>query len=216
VQWEVQKNLHIQYVALLRSNDHGYSWTVLANHQANTGSYVWAVPNGLADSVKVAVVQVETENPADSTVSGVLAVSDFFRISTATGVDDMPVRLELRPVWPTPSTGQAVVRFGLPMRANVDLDVFDVLGRRVVALAHGEQLPGWHDVTWDGRMDSGGHAATGLYFVRMRVEGQRFQQRILWPSDARTRGSAQDRGAEHRAAPSRDRAHAERAALVRP
>ena len=43
--------------------------------------------------------------------------------------------------------------------------IYDVQGRRVVRLVHGDVGPGRYDHAWSGRDDSGRPAARGVYFL---------------------------------------------------
>ncbi len=48
------------------------------------------------------------------------------------------------------------------MTADVDLNVFDILGRRVAVLVNERMGPGYHQVKFDGS-----HLASGVYFYRL-------------------------------------------------
>ena len=73
---------------------------------------------------------------------------------------------------PNPFRDRAEIGFSLARESRVDLAVFDVLGREVRQLAHGQSFEaGPHAITWDGRRADGGQAAAGVYFVRLRVQG---------------------------------------------
>jgi hypothetical protein len=180
VEWATQGLNNIQWVALLHSLDHGVTWTLDATHLPNTGSASWQPPDVVDDSVRVAVVSVEEAAPGDTIVVGVLGVSDYFRLLTPTAVEPLPVRLTFAPITPTPSVGTAQLRFGLPRPARVDLEIFDLQGRRVATLANGERPAGWYTLTWNGGTDGGGRAGAGLYFARLRAEGHTFRQRLVW------------------------------------
>jgi YVTN family beta-propeller protein len=180
VRWELPDDVTAPWVALLHSLDHGATWKLDATHLPNSGQAQWSPPQLLADSVKVAVVLVEESTPGDTVVTGVLGTSDYFRLLTPVGAELVPTRLEFSPIWPSPSVGTARLRYGLPRAARVDLEVFDVQGRRLATLVAGEQPPGWHDLIWDGHTDVGGRAGTGLYFARLRAEGRQFKQRMIW------------------------------------
>ena len=151
-----------------------------ASHLPNNGHATWNPPHILADSVRLAVVEVESSAPGDTVISGVFGMSDYFRLVAVTAVEDIPVRLEFSPIAPRPSLGSARMRYGLPRSAQVELEVFDVQGRRMRTLVSGPQEPGWHDVTWDGSTDGSGRAGSGLYYARFRAEGHTFHQRIVW------------------------------------
>jgi hypothetical protein len=113
-------------------------------------------------------------------VTGVVTVSDYFKLQTPVGVELLPARLEFSPINPSPSVREARMRFGLPRAAQVDLEIFDVQGRRLATVVSGIKPAGWHDVTWQGRTDAGDRAGAGLYFARFRAEGQTFKQRLIW------------------------------------
>ncbi len=188
VTWTTPNGTNVQWVAILHSFDHGNNWTLDAQNLPNTGSYSWTVPNASTDSAKVAVVLVESTLPTSadslgaqsSEVSGPLAISDYFRIRGTTDLTPPPVTLEFSSIRPNPARGTAVLRFGLPRRTKIDLELFDLQGRRTRVLMSGVHEPGWYDVRWNGQTDGGGGAAAGLYFARFRAEGREFKQRLIW------------------------------------
>jgi flagellar hook assembly protein FlgD len=71
------------------------------------------------------------------------------------------------------------VRYSLERDAVVDVRVFDVLGRLVAVLDHGERPAGAHDVAWDGRNMRGQDAATGMYFVRLAAGSRTFERKVV-------------------------------------
>jgi hypothetical protein len=80
---------------------------------------------------------------------------------------------------PNPSTGRTTLRFGLAHDARVQLDVYDQQGRRVRGIDAGALAAGEHVITWDGRDEAGHDSAPGLYFVRARLDGRDFTQRLV-------------------------------------
>ena len=70
---------------------------------------------------------------------------------------------------PNPFNPLTVIRFYLPETQEIVLDIYDVSGKRVAMLAGGIVERGYHDVTWDGRNDSGALCASGVYFTRLRA-----------------------------------------------
>ena len=59
--------------------------------------------------------------------------------------------------------------YGLPRDGRVQLDIFDVRGRRVRRLLDGDAVAGTHRATWDGRDDAGRALGAGIYFVRLQT-----------------------------------------------
>jgi hypothetical protein len=72
---------------------------------------------------------------------------------------------------PNPFSGATRVRFYLPEAEPVSLAVYDVSGRRVRRLVERTVDAGWHDVPWAGDTDTGGRAASGVYFCRLEANG---------------------------------------------
>jgi flagellar hook assembly protein FlgD len=61
------------------------------------------------------------------------------------------------------------VQFFLKARGNVDLRIYDILGREVRTLASARMQAGTYRVVWDGKTSLGSAAATGVYFYRLIV-----------------------------------------------
>jgi FlgD Ig-like domain len=70
-------------------------------------------------------------------------------------------------VFPNPANPTSSIRFSIPARAKVVIEVFNVLGQRVAVVANGEYDSGRHTVRWDGVNASGNSVSSGIYFVRM-------------------------------------------------
>ena len=62
---------------------------------------------------------------------------------------------------PNPFNPQTVVEYTLSRALHVDLAIYDVSGRRVRRLEHGEQAAGTHSVVWRGEDDRGRRMPTG-------------------------------------------------------
>jgi YVTN family beta-propeller protein len=180
IRWEVPKDVRTEWVAVLHTFDRGETWALDATHLPNTGSFVWNVPLAVGDSVRVAVVLVESADSTGFQVTGVLGQSEPFEVFGTTDVEPAPAALSFEPIRPNPALGEARMRFGLPRAAEVKLEVFDLQGRRVRTLATGLQAAGWHDVSWKGQMEGGARSGAGLYFVRFRAEGREFRERLVW------------------------------------
>ena len=85
----------------------------------------------------------------------------------------------LEPGRPNPFRSSTKVRFYLNDSGAVDLGIYDISGRRIRELARGEVPTGWHEVNWDGRDDSGRPVTAGIYFSRIRANGQEHARRML-------------------------------------
>lgn len=79
----------------------------------------------------------------------------------------MPQTFELYQNFPNPFNPYTTIRFAIPEPEHVTLEVYNLLGQRVVSLVNGQMAAGTHTVVWNG-IDSGGRqVATGVYFYRI-------------------------------------------------
>ena len=78
----------------------------------------------------------------------------------------LPGRPALEASYPNPFAASTTLRYALPEAAEVRLEVFDALGRRVVVLAEGAHVAGSHTATWDAQ-----GLASGVYVVRLVADG---------------------------------------------
>lgn len=63
--------------------------------------------------------------------------------------------------YPNPFNPQTTIRYGLPVRSTVRLEVFNVLGHRVATLVNEIQEPGYNAAQWQHTV------ASGVYFYRI-------------------------------------------------
>jgi hypothetical protein len=66
--------------------------------------------------------------------------------------------------------GASSVRFGVAKAGRVQVNIYDVAGRKVRGLADRVFPAGEHTLQWDGTDDAGGKVARGVYFVRSSVQ----------------------------------------------
>lgn len=62
---------------------------------------------------------------------------------------------------------------------NATVKVFDVRGRLVRTLAHGEHNVGRYVVEWRGKDNRGAGVASGLYFVKMETDTGQWSHRVV-------------------------------------
>ncbi|MBO6779073.1 MAG: T9SS type A sorting domain-containing protein [Rhodothermales bacterium] len=66
--------------------------------------------------------------------------------------------------YPNPFNPRTSIRFFLPEADHVQVEVFDLLGRRLQTLVDGTREAGWHDVRW-----TAGGLPSGHYFYRIHA-----------------------------------------------
>ncbi len=97
-----------------------------------------------------------------------------------TAIDDeaiqtLPSRLALAQNYPNPFNPTTMIEFTLPLAGHTRLEVFNVLGQRVVTLIDRALGVGAHQVQWDGA-----DQPSGIYFYRLtHSEGAQTRKMIL-------------------------------------
>ncbi len=94
------------------------------------------------------------------------AASVEIEIGSLTGNADGPAPMRMPRIYPNPFDRMTTIQFSLPDSGSVEVDVYDLLGRRVERLLDARLGEGAHEVT----LDASGYAP-GIYFLRLRSGG---------------------------------------------
>ena len=104
------------------------------------------------------------------------------RVSVGVADDNrtlLPSHCELGQNYPNPFNPSTVIEYTLPRREQVELSVYNLLGRKVITLLDKIQDPGKHEVTWDGRDENGILVGSGLYFYQIKSGGYSTAKKML-------------------------------------
>ncbi|MEE4312794.1 MAG: carboxypeptidase regulatory-like domain-containing protein [candidate division KSB1 bacterium] len=72
--------------------------------------------------------------------------------------------------FPNPFNPGTLIQYQLPGDARVELSIFDVQGREIRNLVHGNQSAGFHTAAWDGLDCRLQRAPSGIYLYRIVIE----------------------------------------------
>jgi len=133
-----------------------------------TGHYcVDDVPDGTY------TLQVRVDDYVTATIPGVV-------VTTTTGVDvDLHPRFGLVQPWPNPASNGVTFRLAAPPDASVNLDVFDVAGRRVYGWRGNVSNAGERTIEWNLRDFNGSEIQSGIYFVRLNAANGTIVRRFV-------------------------------------
>ena len=90
-----------------------------------------------------------------------------------------PLEFRLVEVGPNPGSGPVRIAFALKHAAAIEIDVFDLLGRKVASPGSGVWPAGAHELAWDGLTRGGQPAPAGMYVIRYVYPGGRDRRRIV-------------------------------------
>ena len=78
-------------------------------------------------------------------------------------ITNLPKQYLLEQNYPNPFNPSTVIRYYLPQRSFVKLDIYNLLGQVIEVLLSSEQNKGLHEMTWHSKVSS------GIYFYRLSV-----------------------------------------------
>jgi len=78
---------------------------------------------------------------------------------------DIPNEVKLDQNYPNPFNPSTNITFGLPQRSNVNITVYDLLGRKVATVFSGAKAQGFHSVQFDAS-----NLASGIYIYQLRTD----------------------------------------------
>jgi hypothetical protein len=94
-------------------------------------------------------------------INGIINITTT-AVSNETAPKDDRLSLDIRA---NPGNPTYQILFHLPQASDIDLDVYDLLGRRLTSLASGRYSAGDHIIAWNA-----GSLASGIYFLRLATE----------------------------------------------
>lgn len=118
----------------------------------------------------------EATNLREDSVYNFTPVSDILKFSVVVGndtrVDDqiksvLPKEFVLGQNYPNPFNPMTTISVAIPLASDVELKVYDILGRAVNTIHTGHLEAGQYWFSWEGRDGDGNIAASGIYLFRL-------------------------------------------------
>jgi len=89
-------------------------------------------------------------------------------------LSELPNSAELSQNYPNPFNPSTVITYALKSSQNVNLTVYDQLGRQVAVLVNDKRSNGSHQITFDAS-----NLSSGIYFYRLRTENSLLTKKML-------------------------------------
>ena len=81
--------------------------------------------------------------------------------------------------YPNPFNTSTTILFQIPVRALLELNIYDIRGRTVRSLIKQWYDAGDHSIQWDGLDDAGRQVTSGLYYSILESNGYRFTRKMI-------------------------------------
>ena len=135
--------------------------------QGYFGVYVWDAMSGIAPTTKVDDFIVHKE-----TMSTGIAIR-------RNNIDQNIQNFELHANYPNPFNPTTNIPYQLNNNENVDLTIYNLLGRKISTLVSSNQPSGYYTVTWDGRDEMGNKVPSGIYVYTLKTSNHVTSKKML-------------------------------------
>jgi hypothetical protein len=81
----------------------------------------------------------------------------------------VPGQFTLGQNYPNPFNPSTVIEYNVPVRSNVEITIFNILGQKVATIINDVHDAGTHRATWNGKDSFGKTVASGIYFYQMNA-----------------------------------------------
>ena len=82
--------------------------------------------------------------------------------------------------FPNPFNPSTVISYELPYDLNIEINIFNLLGRKVRSLLNETRPAGQGSTIWDGKTENGHLASGGVYFISVQVRGPSNESNIFY------------------------------------
>jgi hypothetical protein len=103
----------------------------------------------------------------------------FMQQAPAAAETPGPMKFEVGQSYPNPFNPSATIGFALPHDGRVLIEVYDIVGRKVITLLDGHKQAGVHSVAWNGNDNYGRPVASGVYFCKVQFEDEADVQKMI-------------------------------------
>lgn len=81
----------------------------------------------------------------------------------------VPQEFSLSQNYPNPFNPTTTIRFGIPVETDVKIDIYNILGQKVITLVDKKYQIGFHQVRWSGLNSGNRLVSSGVYFYRIKA-----------------------------------------------
>ena len=83
--------------------------------------------------------------------------------------ETLPITYNLHNAYPNPFNPITTLQYDLPENANVNITIYDMMGRQVKTLVNGSQTAGYHSIQWNATNDRNEPVSAGVYLYSIEA-----------------------------------------------
>jgi hypothetical protein len=151
--WDESNASDFDHFSVYGSNSNSFASATFVDQTVTPGMNVSALPYGYY----FVTATDHACNESGATSAG-----------TLTGVGGTPTSYVLSvSAYPNPFNPETTIRYTLPARGRVTIEVFDARGAHVARIVDAVTSAGAYTVTWNGHDDRGNGVSSGVFFARL-------------------------------------------------
>ena len=181
-------------ITLEASKDGGPSWNVfrtLFASSAFSAQNGFVLHFGLADADTILRMTVNWPDGSRSIITEGLSLNSSVVVTLGNEANALlkpgegtpggqkPPSFRLDQNQPNPFNPSTTIGYAVERDGDVNISVYDVLGRRIATLVNEFQTAGYRSIVWDAKSDEGLRVSSGVYFYRMQVGSHVVSQKML-------------------------------------
>ncbi len=129
-------------------------------------------------SYEIVALAVVSQDTVGGTWDYSISISDGLPDVTGTSLEAGEIRIESN--YPNPFNGNTTFQINVAEAQTITVLIVNALGQTVRTVFNGTAVSGGSELTWDGRMDSGKRAPSGLYMVSAIGKATAASEKILY------------------------------------
>lgn len=131
------------------------------------------------------MILFESVFAGDPTAVGITSISEGFGIFASDFlsndlVSSLPSEFALHANYPNPFNPATIINYDLPKDSEVQLIIYDLMGRKVKTLMNGTQSAGRNTAVWYANDESGNKVSAGVYLARMITNSKVYTQKMVY------------------------------------
>ena len=91
----------------------------------------------------------------------------------------IPLTYELKQNFPNPFNANTIIKFSVPESQHVSVNIYNVLGQKVVDLLDRVVSPGCYQIKWDGKDENGNSVSSGAYIYKLQTQQRTMQKKMI-------------------------------------
>jgi photosystem II stability/assembly factor-like uncharacterized protein len=166
------------------TNDHPYHDASYATgvYLSEDGGTTWTQQNKGLTVLRGGCIEFNPHN-GDQIVVGTGGRGYFVSGDNETSVESatahQPDAFVVYANYPNPFNPQTTLVYSLNVHDFIEINIYNILGKKVRTLVEADHVPGLHSLIWDGKDESGFSAASGIYLVNYQGTELAKSQKIL-------------------------------------